>query len=225
VLLSGCVVSPPAFYEGRDQFDVELARKARARVSLTVREGETPPDLHYGEMVELEARVRPIRNFQNPGAFDYQAYSARSDIYWTASMAAGSSVKVLPGRCGPPLQAGIFALRTAALDRIDRLYAGEPYATGMMEATLIGESSKLDRIWTEEFRRTGTYHMLVIDGLHITVLAAFLLFLMRLCFMPELGALALTAAGAWLYALVSGGNAPAVRAAAGFSLYLAARYF
>ena len=34
-----------------------------------------------------------------------------------------------------------------------------------MEATLIGESSKLDRIWTEEFRRTGTYHMLVIDGL------------------------------------------------------------
>jgi len=225
VLLSGCVVSPPAFYEERDQFVVELARKARARVSLTVREGETPPDLHYGEMVELEARVRPIRNFQNPGAFDYQAYSARSDIYWTASMAAGSRVKVLPGRCGSRLLAGIFALRTAALNRIDRLYSGEPYATGMMEATLIGESSKLDRIWTEEFRRTGTYHMLVIDGLHITVLAAFLLFLMRLCFMPELGALALTAAGAWLYALVSGGNAPAVRAAAGFSLYLAARYF
>jgi competence protein ComEC len=225
VLLTGCVVSPPAFYEERDQFVVELARKARARVSLTVREGETAPDLHYGQAVELEARVRRIRNFQNPGAFDYQAYSARSDIYWTASMAAGSSVKVLPGRCGSRLLAGIFALRTAALNRIDRLYPGDPYATGMMEATLIGESSKLDRVWTEEFRRTGTYHMLVIDGLHITVLAAFLLFLMRLCFMPELGALALTAAGAWLYAMVSGGNAPAVRAAAGFSLYLAARYF
>src|SRR3984893_588386 len=74
VLLSGCVVSPPAFYEGRDQFVLELARKARARVSLTVREGEMPPDLRYGQPVELEARVRPIRNFQNPGAFDYQAY-------------------------------------------------------------------------------------------------------------------------------------------------------
>ena len=225
VLLSGCVVSPPAFYEGRDQFVVELARKARARVSLTVRDGETPPDLHYGEAVELEARVRPIRNFQNPGAFDYQGYSARSDIYWTASMAAGSSVKALPGRCGSRFLAGIFALRTAALNRIDRLYEGNAYATGMMEATLIGESSKLDKVWTEEFRRTGTYHMLVIDGLHVTVLAAFLLFLLRLGFVPELGALALTAAGAWLYALVSGVNAPAVRAAAGFSLYLAARYF
>ena len=225
VVLSGCVVSPPAFYEGRDQFVVELARKARARVSLTVRDGESPPDLHYGQLVELEARVRPIRNFQNPGAFDYPGYSARSDIYWTAAMAVGSVVKIQPGRCGSWFQSEIFALRTAALDRIDRLYAGNPYATGMMEATLIGESSKLDRIWTEEFRRTGTYHMLVIDGLHITVLAAFLLFLLRLCFLPEIWALAITAAGAWLYALVSGCNAPALRAAGGFTLYLAARYF
>jgi competence protein ComEC len=94
-----------------------------------------------------------------------------------------------------------------------------------MEATLIGESSKLEKIWTDHFRRTGTYHMLVINGLHITVLAAFLLFLLRICFVAELGALALTACGAWLYALVSGFNAPAVRAAGGFTLYLACRYF
>ena len=67
--------------------------------------------------------------------------------------------------------------------------------------------------------------MLVIDGLHITVLAAFLLFLLRLCFVPEMSALAMTAAGAWLYALVSGWNAPAVRAAGGFTLYVVARYF
>jgi competence protein ComEC len=94
-----------------------------------------------------------------------------------------------------------------------------------MEATLIGESSKLEKIWTDHFRRTGTYHMLVIDGLHITVLAAFLLFLLRICFVPELGALALAAGGAWLYALISGFNAPAVRAAGGFTLYLACRFF
>lgn len=225
VLLSGCVVTPPAFYEGRDQFTVELGPRARARVSLTVRDGEAPPDLRYAQLVEFEARVRPVRNFQNPGAFDYQSYSARSDIYWTASIAAGSAVKVLPGRCGSRFYAIIFALRSAALAQIERLYQDNAYATGMMEATLIGESSKLERIWTEQFRRTGTYHMLVIDGLHITVLAAALLFLLRLCFVRELAALGITAAGAWLYALVSGWNAPAVRAAGGFTLYLAARFF
>ena len=225
VLLAGCVVSPPAYYEGRDQFVMELAPGARARVSLTIRESEKPPDLHYGQRVELEARVRPTRNFQNPGAFDYRAYLARLNIYWSASVPAGSPIAVQPGRCGSRWMAAIFGLRTAALNRIEQLYSNNAYATGIMEATLIGETSKLERIWTENFRRTGTYHMLVIDGLHITVLAAFLLFLLRLCFVPELNALAITAAGAWLYALISGWNAPAVRAAGGFSLYLAARYF
>jgi competence protein ComEC len=225
VVLSGCVVSPTAFYDGRDQFAVELAPQARAEVSMFIRDGESPPDLHYGQLVEFEARIRPTRNFQNPGAFDYQGYLARSNIYWTASIPAGGRLNVTRERCGSRFFAAVFALRTAALHRIEQLYAGNPYATGMMEATLIGETKKLGAIWTDHFRRTGTYHMLVIDGLHITVLAAFLLFLLRVCFVPELGALALTAAGAWLYALVSGWNAPAVRAAGGFTLYVIARYF
>ncbi len=229
IVLEGCVVSPSAFSEGgseqRDQFVLELAPKARARVSLTVRAGETPPDLSYGQRVELEARVRRIRNFQNPGGFDYEGFSARSDIYWTAAATGASSVVLKPGRCGSRFFAAVFALRTGALRRIERLYAGNPYAIGMMEATLIGESSRMERIWTDHFRRTGTYHMLVIDGLHITILAAFLLFLLRLCFLPEITALVVTASGAWLYALVSGLNAPAIRAAGGFMLYVAARYF
>jgi competence protein ComEC len=225
VLLSGCVVSPSAFSEGRDQFVLELAHKARARVSLSLRDREIPPDLRYGQLVELEARVRRIRNFQNPGEFDYEGFSARSDIYWTAAATGAGSVAIKPGRCGSRFFAALFALRTGALRRIERLYSGNAYATGMMEATLIGESSRMERLWTDHFRRTGTYHMLVIDGLHITILAAFLLCLLRLCFLPEFTALAITASGAWIYALVSGWNAPAIRAAGGFTLYIVARYF
>ena len=225
VTLDGCVVSPSALSEDRDQFVLELSPRARARVSLAIREGEAPPDLRYGQLVEIEARVRPIRNFQNPGEFDYEAFSARSYVYWTASATGADSVVVKPGRCGSRFFSAVFALRTAGIRRIEHLYAGNPYAIAMMEATLIGESSRMQRIWTDHFRRTGTYHLLVIDGLHITVLAAFLLFLLRLCFVPELTALAITASGAWLYALVSGWNAPAVRAAGGFMLYVIARYF
>ncbi len=225
VLLSGCVVSPSAFSEGRDHFVIELAQRARARVSLSLRDHEIPPDLRYGQIVELEARVRRIRNFQNPGEFDYEGFSARSAIYWTVAATGASSLVVKPGRCGSRFFAAVFALRTAALRRIERLYSGNPYATGMLEATLIGESSRMERLWTDHFRRTGTYHMLVIDGLHITILAAFLLFLLRLCFLPEITALAITASAAWIYALVSGWNAPAIRAAAGFTLYVTARYF
>src|ERR1019366_3746018 len=94
----------------------------------------------------------------------------------------------------------------------------------MMEAMLIGESSQLEKIWTENFRRTGTFHALVISGAHVAVLAGVLLFLLRLCGVAEIPALAVTAAAAWLYALVSGLSPPVARAAGGFTLYLIARF-
>jgi competence protein ComEC len=224
-LLSGCVVEPSIFYAGRDQFTLELVSGASARVTLAMKDGEVPPDLPYGQTVEFEARLRPIRNFHNPGAFDYVSYSARRQVYWTASASPGTEIKRLPGRCGSLFWKGIFDLRSAALRRLDHLYAGNDYADGMMQAILIGETTKLDKVWTEHFRRTGTFHALVISGLHITVIAGFLLFLLRICFVPAIPALAVTTVVAWLYALISGWSAPVVRASAAFTLFLIGRYF
>ncbi|HME05858.1 MAG TPA: ComEC/Rec2 family competence protein, partial [Bryobacteraceae bacterium] len=224
-LLSGCVVEPSIFYAGRDQFTLELAPGASARVTLAMKDGEAPPDLMYGQALEFEARLRSIRNFHNPGAFDFVNYSARRKIYWTASVSPGAEIKRLPGRCGSLFWKAIFDLRSAALRRIDQLYAGNEYADGMMQAILIGETTKIDKVWTEHFRRTGTFHALVISGLHITVIAGFLLLLLRVCFVPEIPALAATAVVAWLYALVTGCNAPVVRASAAFTVFLIGRYF
>ncbi len=229
VLLEGCVVEPTVLSPGREQFTLELAPEARARVSLALDDspgdaGQAPVALRYGQRVEIEARVRAPHNFNNPGSFDYAAYLARQKIFWTASMTRRSRPKILPGRCGSQFLAMVFALRCAALERLERLYAGDDYATGIMEGILIGESSGLRRVWTDNFRRTGTFHALVISGIHVTVLAGVLLFALRICGVPDLSALALAALASWLYALVSGLSAPVVRAAAGFTLFLAARF-
>lgn len=229
VLLGGCVVEPSVLSPGRQQFTLELDPGSRARVSLPFDDERPPQRLEYGQRIEIEARIRPPRNFRNPGSFDYAGYLARQKIFWTANMTRGSTARVLPGRCGGRGMALIFALRGAALDRIERLYPankeGSTYTAGMMEAMLIGESSQLQKIWTENFRRTGTFHALVISGAHVAVLAGVLLFLLRLCSLSEIPALALTAAAAWLYALVSGFSPPVARAAGGFTLYLIARFF
>jgi competence protein ComEC len=224
VILSGCVVEPPVFSEDREQFLLELDTGARAQVSLYSKPGQQPLQLHYGQKVELDARVRRTRNFRNPGAFDYAGYLARRETYWTASGVSGAPVKVLPGRCGSWFGRAIFGLRVAALERLEQLYRGDTYKTSMMQAILIGESTNLERVWTEDFRRTGTYHALVISGLHITVLAAFFLFLMRLCLVPEAAALTLTTLAGWTYALVSGWQPPVIRGAAGFTLFVVVRY-
>jgi len=225
MLLEGCVVAPTVFSESREQFTLELDQGARARVTMNLDDDTQPQRLDYGQRVEIEARIRPPHNYNNPGSFDYALYLARQKIFWTAIMAPHTTARILPGRCGSRFEAAIFALRTAAVDRIEKLYPGDSYETGMMEAVLIGEKSKLEKVWTENFRRTGTYHTLVIAGFHVTILAGCLLFLLRICALDEMKALAITCAAAWLYALVSGLNAPAARAAAGFTLYAVARFF
>ncbi len=225
MLLEGCVVDPTVFSEAREQFTLELDPGARARVTQNLDESDIPQRLNYGQRVEIEARIRPPHNYNNPGSFDYVLFLARQKIFWTATMSRRTAAKVLPGRCGSRFWAAIFALRTAAIDRIEKLYPADTYNQAMMEAVLVGEKSKLEKVWTENFRRTGTYHTLVIAGFHVTILAACLLFLLRICTLDEMKALAITCAAAWLYALISGCNAPAVRAAGGFTLYAIARFF
>ena len=221
ILLAGCVVEPPAILDDREQFTLELERQARVRVTVN---GPDPPRLSYGQRIEVAARVRYPRNFRNPGAFDYERYLARRGIYWTAS-ARPAAVAVVPGKCGSRFAGWIAAVRTGIIERIDRLYRTDTYTNAMMQALLIGESSRVERVWTEHFRRTGTYHAIVISGLHIAVLAGAVLFLTRLCWLPPSIALPLTAALAWIYALASGGETPVLRSAAGFTLYLIARFF
>ncbi len=223
-ILSGCVVEPAVLSEDREQFTLELEPGARARVSLYAPEGGRLPEIRYGQRIELDAKVRRTHNFRNPGAFDYEGYLARQDIYWTAS-ARSSSVRILPGSCGWRLDAAVSALRCAAMDRLAALYRGDRYRTAMMQGLLIGESSGLERVWTEDFRRTGTYHALVISGTHVAVVAGVLLFLMRVLFVPAGVSMLVTVAASWLYAAVAGFQAPVLRSAAGFTLFVIARFF
>jgi competence protein ComEC len=225
LILEGCVVDPPVFSQDRAQFTLELSPHARARVTIPLDAGESPPALDYGEHIEIDARIRPPHNYNNPGAFDYAAYLAHQDIYWTAVMARRTEPRILKGRCGWRALNFVYALRTRALHRLEQLYGSDTYSSSMMKAILIGDSSSLERVWTEDFRRTGTFHALVISGVHVTVLAGVLLFLLRLCALPQIPALAITAVAAWIYALVSGMSAPVVRAAGGFTLFLIARFF
>ncbi|HZL57661.1 MAG TPA: ComEC/Rec2 family competence protein, partial [Bryobacteraceae bacterium] len=127
--------------------------------------------------------------------------------------------------CGNLAARFIFAIRTASLERLDRLYAHDAYANGMMQAVLIGATAKLDRMWTEDYRSTGTFHALVISGGHVAVLAAVLLFFLRICAVPNSFALFATLVVAWLYAGITGWQAPVLRSAAGMTLFGIGRCF
>ena len=224
VMLEGCVIEPPVMSADRQRFVLELEPGARARISITPREGETAPPLRYGQRVEVEGRVRTPRNFRNPGSFDYVRYLARRQIYWTA-IARPSGIRVAPGECGSMWAAGIARMRAAGLERIETLYGRRRYETGMMQAILFGETSRLEKVWTEEFRTTGTFHAIVISGAHLAALAGMILLLFRCLPSPVWLQLAVTTAVVWIYTLVTGCQAPVTRSAIGFTLFAVARYF
>ncbi|MBI2688688.1 MAG: DNA internalization-related competence protein ComEC/Rec2 [Acidobacteria bacterium] len=225
VIVEGCVVEPSVFSENREQFTLELVPGARGRVSLNLREGQMPPQLRYGQRVEFEGRIRAPHNFGNPGAFDFEGYLARRQIYWNISTRTGAEVTLLDGVCGSRLEGWLFGLRSAALERLETLYRNDAYKTIMMQAILTGESTRLEKAWTEHYRRTGTYHALVISGLHLTVLAGYLLILLRYTTGRPVLSMILALLAAWVYAGASGMTAPIGRAAGGFTLFLMSRFW
>jgi len=225
VLLTGCITEPPSFSDGKEQFVLDLEHNARVRVTKYLREGEPPPNLEYGQMIEVQAKTRQPRNFGNPGAFDYRGYLARRHIYWTASMTSGTDAEVLPGNCGSAVVAYLYRLRTTLLARIEQSYPSQPFTVAMLQALLIGESARFERVWADQFRRTGTYHAIVISGLHVTVIAAVVLAFLRLLPFDGNTLRIVAALVVWIYAGMCGWQAPVVRAAGGFTLYAIGRFY
>ena len=223
VLVSGCITNPPVFSPAREQFTLDLGRNAQARVSVNLK-GDQKLALSYGQRIEAAAKVRIPRNFQNPDSFDYAGYLAAQHIYWTATVASPADIRIMNGRCGSRLIAGLFAVRTWALQRLTQLYPDDPQTAALLQATLIGETSGVERRWTNDFRVTGTYHALVISGQHVSVLALTILTLLRIFRFRRIQALFVAAIASWMYAFISGLSSPVVRAAGGFTLFLVASY-
>jgi competence protein ComEC len=223
VLLDGCVSNPPVFSPNREQFTLNLSRQAAVRLTVNLKNSDGVA-LDYGRRVEVTAKVRKPRNFQNPAAFDYQGYLAAQHIYWNGSIADPRDIRTLNGRCGSRAVGWLFQIRTWALDRIRQLYPDDQHTIALLQATLLGETSGVDKRWTSDFRVTGTYHALVISGQHVSVLAFSLLLFLRLLRFRRVPALGVATIASWLYAFISGFSSPVVRAAGGFTLFLIASF-
>ncbi|MDZ4798584.1 MAG: ComEC/Rec2 family competence protein [Bryobacteraceae bacterium] len=220
LMVEGCVSGAVLSDSVRVRFPVELEPTARALVTVTTKPGEAVPHVSYGQRVEVLARIRKPRNFGNPGAFDYVGYLRRSQLFWTASARGVDNLKILPGECGSATRKATLGVREWLVSRIRKLTDDD-----LMPALLVGDNFALDRVQTAEFRRTGTYHAIVVSGLHVSVVAGIGLALMRFAGVPLGGLIAAGAGLAWLYAAVADWQAPVVRAAVGFTLFLLATWF
>lgn len=178
--------------------------------------GNSPVPLIYGQRVRLTAKLRPPLNYKNPGAWDYRGYLASIGISALGS-AKAESVELLPGRGGTRLLQWRWAARRSVLGMIHRVWTA-PEA-GLFDGVLIGDRQFISREVQLEFQRSGTYHLLVVSGMNIAILA-FALFwaLRRLGARPEV-ATPLTMLVSCGYAALTDSGAPVMRALLMFCAY------
>jgi competence protein ComEC len=225
-VVSGCIVSPVRSQPEQTRFLLEVEPGVRLQLSVYPRPEEMLPPLRYGDRVTATARVRPPRNFKNPGSFDYERYLRRQKVFWLASATGAESVRLEPesqakGACGNSFLSAVHRTREELLARVDRHFATRDFARAYFRAILFGDDQGLSPETLDQFRRAGVYHTLVISGQHVAILAGSCLLLLQLLPLPRWLRFLLTALACWCYALVSGFETPAVRAACGVSLYLA----
>jgi competence protein ComEC len=175
-------------------------------------------DAVAGERLVVRGRLVPFDEPRNPGEPSQRAIAVGEGL--AGELVAGRVVS----RAAPdPRDVRTWAARLrAALSARLRALVPEPEAT-VLAGALWGERGTLPHALRDDFQATGTVHVLVTAGLHLGVVAALVLGLLRLAGVPRvaasLGAIPCVVAYAWL----SGAHLPSERAAVMVSLALVAR--
>jgi competence protein ComEC len=174
----GTLDSHPERFPDRTRFILKaesLARtgifyKVSGAVRVTVRERVT--GLRSGDRVACLARLKDIRNFNNPGRFDYRRYLAFRGIRASASVSRESLViRLHPAKAFRLCQAIDYS-RGAVSGLINTATSKNPKEVrGVIKALLIGDRSELTPGIRDVFNRIGTAHLLAISGLHIGMVA------------------------------------------------------
>jgi competence protein ComEC len=234
--ITGTVDARPLGFESRTRFvlrtervenDIERHRASGLlRVTLS---GETAEPVEQGDRVEIRSRIRPVRNFNNPGGFDARRHMGYQEIWCGASVDAAGLV-MREKRAERGLLASVDRVRSEIARVIDQ--AGLGPEGEVLKALVMGDASGIPADIRRAFTRTGTTHILAISGLHISLVAsaAFALFRWGLGRMPgclrhawvRKGAALLTLAPAVGYALVAGFSPSTQRALIMVVVFLAA---
>jgi competence protein ComEC len=226
-----------AFDESRERLDMEtesieldgtkflqpVGIRATVYSTKALPEGvERAPSRAYGQRIHLLAKLRLPRNFGNPGAFDYEGYLRGRGISALASV-NGDEIEVIPGTSARPLGSWRSRVRSSILQHLRHKDLWNQEDAALFAAMIMGDDSMLMREVREEFQQTGVYHLLVVSGMNVALLALAIFWLTRRLRLPEWPASLLTIALSVFYAYIAGMGVPIMRAVLMLSLFLVAR--
>ncbi len=207
-------------------------RPARGLVRLTMRNRFDPAILPGAHLLVITTLDR-IHNYRTPGAFDYRLYMAARSIRCRGRVRSPLHVMTVRDPA-----AGLFHTLRYLPQRIRTRIGSflehtlEPTTASLYQALLIGSRTTIAPATLEQFKATGTMHLLAISGMHMGLLGLMIglgltrimqrsVWLLLHVHVPTV-ALLLTLPPLLGYGLIAGMNLPVLRALVMAILFLVA---
>ena len=176
------------------------------------------PDLKYGSRIAVACKLQREDEFLNPGVMPKREMLDRLGVDATGSVKSPRLIeKIADESVFMPL-AWVYDQRAQIIadfkNNLNRRTAG------VMIASLLGDKYFLDKDTSDLFREGGTFHILVISGLHITFIGGLLLLFLKQLTRNRWIQFAATTTVLWAYTLAVGADVPVVRAAIMFTIVL-----
>jgi len=227
VTLTGVLDGPPEFARDRVYLSLRVERIdteaiANGRVSLLAPFRNTATEeaykalrLRYGSRVSVRTTLDRTGNYRNPGVSPLSEYLERRGYDATGIIRGPGSIVRLEDTRVCPLLAQLYQWREKLQWEIDAKFA--PETAGVLGAALLGNRYNLSQSASERFREGGTFHVLVISGLHISFLGGLVFLVVRRLTSRRLVQFVLPAIIVWSYSIAVGADASVVRAALMFT--------
>lgn len=206
------------------------------RLTLYADENGPFPSFQCGDTLRIPAALHPPERYNDPGVWDSTAYLLQQGTGAIASAKAAAAM-ILPRPRHPTLDCRLKALQQAASEKVMGLASPEParaswlpafYRLTTEDASMLAAMITGDRTWLQRrtrvgFERTGSFHLLVVSGLHLAIFAGIIFWLASRIGLPRLWASLLTIAAALSYAVFTGFGQPVQRSFWMVALYLLGR--
>lgn len=185
-----------------------------------------------GERIRAVVRLLPPQVYHDPGVWSRADYLLDQGITSTAAVAAdqverlgsspGSSISCVLGSWQHATAARLLAL-PVAMRRLPPFLRLTPDDTAMLAAMVAGDRTYLTHTLRVGFERTGSFHMLVVSGLHLSIVAGCIFWIARRLRRPRVPATLITILASYGYALFTGFATPVQRSLSMITLYLLGR--
>jgi len=136
--------------------------------------------------------------------------------------AHAQDVEQLRGFVGSRIERWRTRIHASLVAKIHELWP--PQQAALMDAMVLGEDAFLEGGTRSEFQRSGTYHVLVVSGMNLSILAFVIFWTLRQFRLDPALASVVTVLVSFGYAFVTGVGPPVWRAALMLAIYLGARF-